>query len=738
MGRELWSVAGPGVGTRIIDTNLFMDVDQLTNAADVRFNFAAGDLAVVSTASNTKLFDSDRYGIERVSGIEIQGAQDTNEHLTIDHSSGLIDLPQGIRFGGVEGGQDSLSVVALSNMDVTLTQTSTSLVVDSYTQAGGVEVAFNGVKQVNITGARRVATNGFVELDFPLSVSHQLPLELGPVTSLLGTTLTSSGTVALGAGKSLMGSGSVAGRIAGESGSLIRANGNLLLGNSSSAAGFQTRGELETGVSTVTLLDSNQAVVGALTTLGSATQPGALVAANGALVDFGNNLVGFGSVQTPNNPAKVLMINGSAEGTSLSQPLTLTGYVKGVGSLNNVAVTGTYSPGLSPAVVSLGNMIYAPSATTLVELAGTVPGSGHDQLNHAGQAVLNGLLKVELLGGFQPVLGNTFTIMTAEMFSGAFAEVQLPALAGGLQWRSNVSSHSIVLEIIATNAMPTNISLSNALISENRSPASLVGVFSTTDANAGDSFTYTLVSGVGDTGNGLFTISGNELRTNSALNYEQQPSHSIRVRTVDSGGLAFEKPLIINVRDLPEFSGNPIIGSGAIQRSMVNQVSLALDGIVEIVSGAFALVKRGSSGGPVALQSSTAQVGNQTLVTLTFTGEFTRNSQGALVDGYYELTVDGTKITRSGNGLDVNSDGIGGDTYKFGDDEADAFFALYGDTDGDGLVGVSEFGQFRSTFGKAPTDSGYNALFDFDGFGIGVADFGQFRSRFGKPKISWI
>ena len=737
VGRELWSIAGPGLGTRIVDSNLFMDVDQLTNSADVSFNLAADDLAVVSTASNTKLFDPDRYSIERVRGVEIQGAQDTAEHLTIDHSSGLIDLPQGIRFGGLEGGQDTLSVVALSNMDVTLTQTSTSLIVDSYTQSGGIEIDFAGVKQVNINGARRIATSGFVELDFPLSVTHQLPLELGSVTLLSGTTLTSSGTVALGAGKSLVGSGSVAGRIAGESGSLIQANGNLLLGNSSSAAGFQSRGELETGVSTVTLLDSNQAVMGALTTLGNATQPGTLVAANGALVDFGNNLIGFGSVQTPNNSTKVLMINGSAEGKSLSQPLTLTGFVKGVGSLNNVAVTGTYSPGLSPAAVSLGNVIYAPSATTLVELAGTVPGSGHDQLNHTGQAVLNGKLKVELLGGFQPALGNTFTIMTAETLSGAFAEVQLPALTEGLQWRSNYGSHSLTLEIIATNAIPTDVSLSNAFISENRSPASLVGVFSTTDPNAGDSFTYTLVNGAGDTGNGLFTILGNELRTNSALNYEQQTSHSIRVRTVDSGGLAFEKPLIINVRDLPEFTGIPIIGTGAIQRSVVNQVSLAVDGIVEIVSGAFAMVKRGSNGGPVALQSSMAQVGNQTVVTLTFSGDYTRNSQGALVDGYYELTVDGTKITRSGIGLDVNSDGIGGDTFKFGDDEADAFFALYGDTDGDGLVGVSEFGQFRSTFGKAPTDSGYNALFDFDGFGIGVADFGQFRNRFGKAKMPW-
>ncbi len=67
--------------------------------------------------------------------------------------------------------------------------------------------------------------------------------------------------------------------------------------------------------------------------------------------------------------------------------------------------------------------------------------------------------------------------------------------------------------------------------------------------------------------------------------------------------------------------------------------------------------------------------------------------------------------------------------------EADKFFALFGDTNGDNLVGIAEFGQFRSTFGKLSTAVGYNDLFDYDRDGaVGVSDFGQFRSRFGKPK----
>ncbi len=85
---------------------------------------------------------------------------------------------------------------------------------------------------------------------------------------------------------------------------------------------------------------------------------------------------------------------------------------------------------------------------------------------------------------------------------------------------------------------------------------------------------------------------------------------------------------------------------------------------------------------------------------------------------------------------DGNGDGIAGGDYVLGAQQADKFFALFGDTSGDGLVDVTEFGQFRTSFGKQSTDVGYNPLFDFDNDSVvGIADFGQFRNRFGKPVL---
>ncbi len=57
-----------------------------------------------------------------------------------------------------------------------------------------------------------------------------------------------------------------------------------------------------------------------------------------------------------------------------------------------------------------------------------------------------------------------------------------------------------------------------------------------TDVDAGDSFTYALVSGFGDADNAAFTIVGNELRADVAFDFETQNSYSIRVRTTESVG----------------------------------------------------------------------------------------------------------------------------------------------------------------------------------------------------------
>lgn len=77
----------------------------------------------------------------------------------------------------------------------------------------------------------------------------------------------------------------------------------------------------------------------------------------------------------------------------------------------------------------------------------------------------------------------------------------------------------------------------------------LVGTFSSTDANSGDTFTYSLVSGAGDADNASFSITGDQLQTAAVFDSNVKTSYAIRVRTTDNGvgNLFFEQAFTITV-----------------------------------------------------------------------------------------------------------------------------------------------------------------------------------------------
>ncbi|MFM7072180.1 MAG: cadherin repeat domain-containing protein, partial [Planctomycetota bacterium] len=106
-----------------------------------------------------------------------------------------------------------------------------------------------------------------------------------------------------------------------------------------------------------------------------------------------------------------------------------------------------------------------------------------------------------------------------------------------------------VLTVTLTNVneSPTDVTLSKTTVSENAGPNALVGTLSTTDPDAGDTFTYTLVAGVNDTDNATFNISGNQLRATASLFAATKSNYSVRVRSTDQGGLSFEKSWTITL-----------------------------------------------------------------------------------------------------------------------------------------------------------------------------------------------
>jgi Ca2+-binding RTX toxin-like protein len=115
-----------------------------------------------------------------------------------------------------------------------------------------------------------------------------------------------------------------------------------------------------------------------------------------------------------------------------------------------------------------------------------------------------------------------------------------------------VINGSVSVTVNPVNEAPTNLNLDNSTVAENQVLGTVVGNLSTTDPDTGDTFTYSLVTGTGDTDNGLFTIVGNQLKTNTVFDFETKNSYSIRLRTTDAGGLFSEQQFTISVSDVNE------------------------------------------------------------------------------------------------------------------------------------------------------------------------------------------
>ena len=275
-------------------------------------------------------------------------------------------------------------------------------------------------------GAITVASGATLQL-----VSNSL-VRLGQ-TNLNGGTIVANNGVTLPSGLALTAAGSIQGRVAAEAGSVIEATGPLTMGDVNSFAGFFSNGELREMAQSIVINDRNQAVLGSLTEVGTGSNAGTLQIPNGAFVEFGRAITGWGTIASNNNVADAMIINGDAEGTSFTQPLDFTGYVKGLGTFSNVMFSGTFSPGLSPAIVPVNNVILSPSNVLMIEIGGLTPGSQHDQLDITGMLGLNGTLDVDLINGFQPIAGRCVSYPRRHDRR-HIQQLQLPGPAPGLAW----------------------------------------------------------------------------------------------------------------------------------------------------------------------------------------------------------------------------------------------------------------------------------------------------------------
>lgn len=109
---------------------------------------------------------------------------------------------------------------------------------------------------------------------------------------------------------------------------------------------------------------------------------------------------------------------------------------------------------------------------------------------------------------------------------------------------------TVAIEVTSPPVAPSDLGLSTSLIGESVLTGGFIGALTTTDANAEESHTYSLVAGVGDADNTLFSIVGNQLRAAASFAGQVGANFSIRLRTTDSSGLAFEKAFVLTVTEI--------------------------------------------------------------------------------------------------------------------------------------------------------------------------------------------
>jgi gliding motility-associated-like protein len=142
--------------------------------------------------------------------------------------------------------------------------------------------------------------------------------------------------------------------------------------------------------------------------------------------------------------------------------------------------------------------------------------------------------------------------------------------AGGLSFEK-----VFTIGVTDVNDAPTNISASASSVAENAASGTTVATFSATDADAGDTFTYTLVSGTGDTDNASFAITGSTLSTAAVFDFETKSSYSIRVRVTDAGGLSFEKVFTIGVTDVNDAPTNISASASSVAENAASGTTVA-------------------------------------------------------------------------------------------------------------------------------------------------------------------
>ena len=578
---------------------------------------------------------------------------------------------------------------------------------------GSAVTLANAVALGSSHGTISVGSGSALTLSGVISGANNLAKSGGGALTLSGTG-TYTGTTTVGAG-TLVVTGTLNGASAG---AVTVGNGGTLAGTGTVNGGLtvQSGGTLSPGIAGTDSGVGTLTVNGGLTIQSGGTLAVDLVSTSShdkvdvtGTVDVNNATLTAGGSYTPvktsGGDSFIIIANDGSDAVTG----TFTGLASGATlTLNSGSVTVSYAAGSnSNDVVLTGPVNQAPVLAGTFTTAGTVNDNatitpfGSVTVSDADDSTgnfsvtitytaANGILSSAGGGlsgsagsytltsstpsGLQTLLqGLVFTPTNNQVAPGSTVQTTFTLTASDGATDSSANS-STVVTATSINDAPTDIALSNNSVSIYEGVSAVVGTLSKTDVDTGQTFTYTLVSGTGDTNNALFNISGTSLQAINAGTLTAGQSYSVRIQVSD-GTATYQKvfsisvtnDLVVDVTAIDGTTSDTYSGDKADGGGLDLQEAIALaNAVTGNVTIRFASTLNGTitlpttltvrDGVTLAMDSDT----NSRAITITGNGFTLGNSFGVSVGTGDTLTINSTladngttdaaALTKSGDG----------------------------------------------------------------------------------------
>lgn len=269
-----------------------------------------------------------------------------------------------------------------------------------------------------------------------------------------------------------------------------------------------------------------------------------------------------------------LRLNGGSIADAAGNAADLTLHGAGV-------TTGVKVDAVPPVITAAQNFTViteSPVGTSIGTLAGNDPG-GNGTLQHwtltGDDAAGAGLAAFQLDAATGVLSVKSTTVLNQHVNETITLQV---TVSDGY----NTSAVQTVTVLIKPKFLaPTDITLSSNTVNERAPLHTTVGTFTTVTAQPNVTFTYAFAGGADDA---AFTISGDQLQTNTTLDYATKPVYHVRIRSTDNNAQFTEKDFTINVNFVNQ---PPVINAIANQAvcATTTPQTVAVSGISAVEAG---------------------------------------------------------------------------------------------------------------------------------------------------------